>query len=56
MAKVFLKQYCFCSSVPNQQISETPWVSRPKVYSYIQRYDEAHDEYTIGGYPFKYNW
>ncbi len=43
-------------SVPNQQISETPWVSRPKVYSFIQRYDEAHDEYTIGGYPFTYNW
>ena len=42
--------------IPSQQEDEIPWVQRPMVESFVQKFDEPAEEFKIGGYPFVYDW
>ncbi len=42
--------------IPPQQTSETPWVQRPMVQGFVQKYDEPIAEIKIGGYTHVYDW
>ena len=37
--------------IPSQQEDEIPWVQRPMVESFVQKFDEPAEEFKIGGYP-----